>query len=420
MWLFTMRAASILSLIAFVILSQAQALRAAAFQLPQLPQIPVVSGKSADWRQWDSFYTFVVKRFGQDLPGNLKDPLGGAFLDSRYELTSAVAPGRGGDPVPQLFLNGWKRLSPIMNQALPVLPKQTASLYANFIGAADKLAATGPTGVQSGIVSLSPEVLTGMARIIQPTGGANPLAYTTSVDSSLRTLLGFGASGVRQSRLDRRLFPEERAASLLGSWLDRRAFAAESPADKLNQWVVPDGSELHPYLMKVRGLLEGMSDRLAVKSKLGAEYHATYRQIVFAAAWQESCWRQFIKKGNNVTPLASTTGDLGLMQVNRNTWRSVYDIKELGSDIQYNGNAGGEILLYYLTRYAIRKSEDKQPGGNLVRATYSAYNGGPSALGRYRAAKPNPELKKVDEAFWNKFQVVSAGKEMEVKSCYQK
>ena len=420
MRLFTLRAASILSLITLVILGHAQPLRAAAFQLPQLPQIPGLSGKSADWRQWDSFFTFVVKRVGQDLPADLKDPLGGAFLDSRYELTSAVAPGRGGDPVPQLFLNGWKRLSPIMNQALPVLPKQTASLYANFIGAADKLAATGPAGVQSGIVSLSPDVLTGMARIIEPTGGANPLAYTTSVDSSLRALLGFGAPGFKQSRLDRRFFPEEREASLLGSWLDRRAFAAESPAGKPNPWVVPDGSELHSYLMKVRGLLEGMSDRLAVKSKLGAEHLPTYRQIVFAAAWQESCWRQFIKKGNSVTPLASTTGDLGLMQVNRNTWRSVYDIKELGGDIQYNGNAGGEILLYYLTRYAIRKSEDKQPGGNLARATYSAYNGGPSALGRYRAAKQKPELKKVDEAFWNKFQVVAAGKEMEVKSCYQK
>jgi len=96
MRLFTMRGARILALITLVILSHAQPLRAAAFQLPQLPQIPGLSGKSADWRQWDSFYTFVVKRFGQDLPENLKDPLGGAFLDSRYELTSAVAPGRAG------------------------------------------------------------------------------------------------------------------------------------------------------------------------------------------------------------------------------------------------------------------------------------------------------------------------------------
>ncbi len=163
-----------------------------------------------------------------------------------------------------------------------------------------------------------------------------------------------------------------------------------------------------------------MSDSVAAKSKLAEEYKPIYRQIVFAAGWQESCWRQYIRKGKDVTTLASATGDVGLMQVNRNTWRGVYDLKGLGGDIAYNGNAGGEILLYYLTRYAIRKNEDKQPDGNLARATYSSYNGGPGALARYRAAKPNPALKKVDDAFWAKFQAVSSGREMDVLSCYQK
>lgn len=107
------------------------------------------------------------------------------------------------------------------------------------------------------------------------------------------------------------------------------------------------------------------------------------------------------------------------MQVNRNTWRGVYDLKKLSSDIEYNGNAGGEILEYYLLRHAIKKNEDKQPGGNLARATYSAYNGGPGALGRYRSAKVISALKKVDEAFWGKFQAVSSGRELEVQRCYQ-
>jgi hypothetical protein len=102
-----------------------------------------------------------------------------------------------------------------------------------------------------------------------------------------------------------------------------------------------------------------LSDKLADKSKLADAHKPIYRQIVFTAAWQESCWRQYIKKG---TPLASATGDLGLMQVNRNTWRGVYDLKGLGGDIEYNGNAGGEILLNYLTRSAIKKGEHKQPG----------------------------------------------------------
>jgi hypothetical protein len=95
-------------------------------------------------------------------------------------------------------------------------------------------------------------------------------------------------------------------------------------------------------------------------------------------------------------------------------------LKGLGGDIEYNGNAGAEILLYYLTRYAIRKNEDKAPEGNLARATYSAYNGGPGALSRYRLEKTPAALKKVDQAFWEKFQAVSSGHEMQVQSCYDK
>jgi hypothetical protein len=387
---------------------------AAAFQLPQIPGLSSLTGPSASWQQFDSFFTFVVKRFGEDVPANLKDSLGDAFLDSRYELTSAVAPGKGGNPVPELFANSWKRLSPIMNKALPALPKQTANLYASFIDATDKVTGTGLAGL-----NLSPDVLKGMAKIIAPTSKADPLAYTTNVDSGLRSLLGFGpplALPGRQSRLDRRFFSPEEEGSILSSLFYQAAMAAEPATINLNQ-LLPDPKDLQTYLTQVRTLLLNLSDKIAAKSKLSDEYKPIYREIMFTAAWQESCWRQFIKKG---TPLASATGDLGLMQVNRNTWRSVYDLKGLGGDIEYNGNAGGEILFYYLTRHAIKKAEDKQPEGNLARATYSAYNGGPGALARYRGVRQSPTWKKVDDAFWEKFQTVSAGKEMEVKSCYEK
>jgi hypothetical protein len=91
------------------------------------------------------------------------------------------------------------------------------------------------------------------------------------------------------------------------------------------------------------------------------------------------------QKGDKL--LASSTGDVGLMQVNRTTWRSLYDVKGLSGDMSYNGYAGAEILHQYLTRYAIPKKEDKQPGGHLARATYSAYNAGPRGLGRYRGVR---------------------------------
>jgi hypothetical protein len=259
-----------------------------------------------------------------------------------------------------------------------------------------------------------------MARLLSPTATADPLAFSTNVDSPLRTLLGFGAplaASGRQSRLDRRFFsPAAETHSMSSVFLPRSAIAAEPAKKNLNQ-LLPDLKDLQTYLNEIRGLLVQLSDSVATKLKLGEEHKTLYRQIVLTAAWQESCWRQYIKKG---MPLASATGDLGLMQVNRNTWRGIYDLKALGGDIEYNGNAGGEILLNYLMRNAIKKGEDKQPGGHLARATYSAYNGGPSAVGRYRGVRQNAELKKVDEAFWAKFQQVSAGREMDVQQCYQK
>jgi hypothetical protein len=75
-------------------------------QLPKVPGLPSLAGPSADWRQFDSFFTFVVKRFGDDVPANLKDSLGEAFLNSRYELTSVIAPGKGGNPVPAISKSG--------------------------------------------------------------------------------------------------------------------------------------------------------------------------------------------------------------------------------------------------------------------------------------------------------------------------
>jgi hypothetical protein len=325
---------------------------AAAFQLPQLPGL---SGPSADWRQWDSFFTFVVKQFGQELSGDLKDSLGEVFLDSRYELTSVIASSGGQNPVPELFLSGWKKLSPIVNKALPGLSQQTANRYSSFISAADKLAAVAPQASQLGLLQITPDSLRGMARLLEPSGATDPIAYNLNVDSALRNLLGFTiplatpnpAPGIRQSGLHR-LPLYVRRASLLPPWLDAVAIAAEPSPKKLNGWV-PDAKEIDAYLAEVRVLLAGMSDRVATKSKLAEEYKPIYRQIVFAAGWQESCWRQYIRKGKEVTPLASATGDVGLMQVNRNTWRGVYDVKGLGGDIEYNGNAGGEILLYYLS-----------------------------------------------------------------------
>ena len=386
---------------------------------PRLAQLPLPTGGSVDWRQWDSFFTNVVKKLAEDLPEAQLDQLRGLFIDSRYQLVQSLSLGSS-DPVPSLLQDSWSRLSPILKQSVSSLPPQVSGRYTGFISAMDGAASLTGLGQRFGLVEITPEMLRSASSLLGPSGG-DPLAYVLDVDSGLRTFLGLG-SELPAPRISPAL--GQAPAQPLGpnglgkaSWFVAPAFAAEDDFDRLNQWV-PQTPELNDYLSEVRKLLTQSSNAALAKTKMAPQYAPLFRQIVFSAAWQESCWRQFVKKGEKLAPLASSTGDLGLMQVNRNTWRGLYDLNGLSGDIEYNSKAGSEILLYYLSRFAIPKREDKQPGGNLARATYSAYNGGPRAVGRYRTATTIPALKKVDEAFWTKFRAVSAGQELAVKSCY--
>ena len=53
----------------------------------------------------------------------------------------------------------------------------------------------------------------------------------------------------------------------------------------------------------------------------------------------------------------------------------------------------------------------------MARATYSAYNGGPSKVSRYRRKDVPAAHKKIDIAFWDKFQKVYEGNELAVAQC---
>src|ERR671925_1009805 len=108
------------------------------------------AGANADWQQWDSFLTNVVKRFAQDIGPQQQEQLRDLFLDSRYELIQAFAAGTL-DPVPRLFLDTWNRLSPILKESVSGLPEQTASQYVSFIAALDSLASLGGVGQSLGL-----------------------------------------------------------------------------------------------------------------------------------------------------------------------------------------------------------------------------------------------------------------------------
>src|SRR5512137_209901 len=147
------------------------------FVLGSSPIAATQAAGQADWRQWDSFLTFVVKHFGQDIGGEQRNSLCDVLLDGRYEMVQSIAPtAKVKDPVPGLFLNTWKRLSPVLNQALPGLSKQTVARYTSFINAMDGLGALGDMGFRLGIKRLSPNVLRGLARLLEPTATMDPIA----------------------------------------------------------------------------------------------------------------------------------------------------------------------------------------------------------------------------------------------------
>jgi hypothetical protein len=418
-----------LALISVVFIAPLRAAEVASQQGLQLAATAPTGGR-ADWQQWDAFLTFITKRFGHDLTGNLRDDLIDVFLDARYDLVRALVPSEGAssDVVPGLFLSTMTRLSPLLRQGALGLPSSSANQFSNFAVAVDKFTFLGGIGLQLGFVTITPDMLRGLARIAEPSLAVDPVDYQTDFDLDLRELVGFGlplpspkpSPLLEQSRLRGPPAPSGQSRRVsTRSWFMTVAVNAEPENNKLNQWV-PDRQELNAYLTEVRELLNRLGNETLTRIKLASEFHTLYQNLVFATAWQESCWRQFIRKGEKVAPLSSLTGDVGLMQVNQRVWRGVYDIKGLVGDIEYNTRAGTEILLNYLSKYAIRKGEHKQAGGvsNLARASYGAYNGGPRHLTRYRAPKPNPALKKVDDAFWQKYSAVSSGREMDVLQCY--
>jgi soluble lytic murein transglycosylase-like protein len=178
--------------------------------------------------------------------------------------------------------------------------------------------------------------------------------------------------------------------------------------------------ELPDYRATVDRLLTMAAERARDPDTLDERFDELFAHLVKATAWQESCWRQFIRRGNKLVPLRSPVGSVGIMQVNLRVWRGLYDQKGLLGDIAYNARAGAEILLHYLRDYGLARGEHRQPGGPdaLVRAVYAVYNGGPRQLVRYRGPNAPKPIRRIVDAFFEKYQKMQQGRELEVASCF--
>jgi hypothetical protein len=377
------------------------------------PEAPL---SEEELRRWDAFLTFVTKAVARTATAETRPGVMDVLLDGRHDVLEALAAEIGPntpDPVPRLFLRAWDRLGSLARSGAAGLPADSALRLTSFVAAGDALAALVRLGPSFG-VELSADGLRRLARMIDPSTAGDPLDYTEDVDPELRSLLGLGAP----------LPPPEIPAGVdldVLSWLVPSAMAAVDAAAirRLSTWI-PDAGDLDDYLRAVRDLLATVREETLAKMSLGEQFRPLFRDLVFATAWQESCWRQVVRKGRTLVPLRSAIGSVGIMQVNERVWRGAYDRSGLRGDMAYNARAGAEILLHYLRDYAVAKGEHLQPGGlgNLARATYAVYNGGPRHLTRYRVRGTRRSLAAIDDGFWEKFVAAQQGRELEVARCW--
>ena len=187
----------------------------------------------------------------------------------------------------------------------------------------------------------------------------------------------------------------------------------------LDTWI-PRPAEVLDYLARVRDVLAAAASETRKVKQLATRHATLFRTLVLATAWQESCWRQSVRRGGKIQPLTSSVGAVGIMQVHQHVWRGFYEPASLRSSLKYNARAGSEILHHYLVDYAISKGEQEVRGkpDDLASASYSAYNAGPRQLRRYRRPFGKAIGHKIDRSFAEKYRHIQAGDDLAVAACF--
>jgi hypothetical protein len=361
------------------------------------------------WQMMDALLVSAVKHYAtatslETLRSTLLDILIGSRYRLRDVLTEPVS--RSNDAVRRWFIESWQSLSPVVREIALEQEGHEHLIWLSLFTATDALYALDQLGPSIGL-EISTDGLRRLARMLNAGEEDDLLRYGDEVDPQLLELWE------RQIQLQ---LTEPSALRFDFSFISQAHAATRG--ETLNMWV-PHKKELGVYLPKIAVLLEKSAKIVIQNQELDNNYRELYGKLVLATAWQESCWRQYVVKDQKIVPLRSSSGDVGLMQINERVWRGFYDMQKLRWDIDYNSNAGAEVLMNYLIKYAVKRGEQNQPGGitNLARASYSAYNGGPRQVSRYRRTDVPSAHQKIDVLFWDKYQQVDAGHELNVAGC---
>ncbi len=414
--------------------------------------------------QWDAFLVFAIKQLGTTVGDQqFRDELLKILLDSRYRLVQALrnpAENAGTDPVREIFLDEWRQLhDSVKAAAARGMLGARALQFLSFISAGDALFALDQAAPALGM-RISAADLRKLAHLMAPQAAGDPLHFNFNEDPDLKKLFDVSEPMTSTGPLDtseeivatpaaspstiatpaQTSTPASSAApgatptlaptpiSMLPSWFSilspRAAFAAEqgllprleNVARKLRR-VVANEENQERYRDDMSELLQLSAAQQIAEGGIDRRFLAMYPLLVKSAAWQESCWRQFVVANSRIRWLESATGDIGLMQVNKHVWRGFYSIDRLKWDVLYNAGAGSEILTRMMMYALAHHSSDPVPvADHLARSAYAAYNGGPNAYNRWRQSETAP-LRRIDDAFWDKFRAVKRGETIDILGC---
>ena len=374
------------------------------------------------WERWDAFLGFVIKIAGRKILSEEQvDLLLETLIDTRYTLADVLTSrdASASATVRDNFIRVWQQLAPVFRSISMEIKGAESLRFLSFIAAADALEAIDTLGPVTGW-DITIDGLRRLARLLIDDPSVDPLEINPDTDSELRQVFDFGP--VLELPPAHSIPDEENSLINWLDWISPEAFAnigVKHRQVELNK-MVPTRENIDQYLGLVERLLQNTGYGTLLVNPLSEEFHSLFRNLLYATAWQETCWRQYKDRRGKLRPVTSSAGALGMMQIMPIVWRGFYDTRSLGNSIEYNAAAGGEILHKYLVRYAIRRGEHLKDGGvdNLARATYAAYNGGPRHLTRYRKSDTSASLKKIDAAFWDKFNQTRDHGALSVKNCY--
>lgn len=433
------------------------------------PAAPLTEQELADfidiWEAWDAFLVRTLMSLApHDLTADEREILLGVLLDTRYQFIDALLKDTASDDfVRKQFTVTWETLAPILRRHLGAVGSENPAGYLAFFTASDALAILDRVGPAFDI-EISRNGLIQLVRMLAKDKEIL-LTYAPEVDPGLRQLLGMGppleASGpvfeVEELPLDAR--PGEDAdggavpdankdmdagddvdangdltsnwkrsllSVLLAAGSPGRCWAADPIApgelDVVRQWLVSEAN-LAAYLADIRKILGEATLQRMSESRIPEAQHEVFRNIIYATAWQESCFRQFVEKQGAVTYIRSYNNtSVGMMQINERVWRGLYDPRHLKWDIAYNARAGVEIVDEYITRYALPRMKKLDPddaldSDGLAGAVYAMYNSGPGDFSKYIERRRTGKFSLTDRHFREKYDWVKTNQWPKIGLC---